>query len=74
MMPGASPSHAPVLNTLAFEFLPLSNDGLIRGRWGLRLINKTLHTLPHPQRPSRRAQTAAQDDFVTKPPLAPRSS
>ena len=65
-MPGASPSHAPVLNTLAFEFLPLSNDGLIRGLWGLRLINKTLYTLPQPQRPSRRVYSSGQDETVRK--------
>ena len=65
MMPGAG---------LDFEvrvclFCSFANRGLILTLWGLQLLSKTLYTLPHPQRPSRRAQTAAQDDFILKPPL-----
>ena len=49
-----------------FMFLPLSNRAPVRGRWGLQLRNKTLYTLPQPQRPSRRVYSSGQDERVTK--------
>ena len=57
------------INVLDFAFGRFSNRGLIRGLWGLRLINKTLYTLPHPQRPSRRVYSAGQEEAVTKLPV-----
>jgi hypothetical protein len=48
-----------------FAVLAFANRALLRGRWGLQLLNKTLYTLPHPQRPPRRVYSSGQGETVT---------
>ena len=73
-MPGAGSFWVPVSNTLVVAFCRSTNDSLIPRPVGLQLLNKTLYTLPQPQRPSRRVYSSGQGDFVTKPPLALRAA
>ena len=57
-MPGAGSFWVPVSNTLVVAFCRFTNDSLIPRPVGLQLLNKTLSTLPLPQRPSRRVYSS----------------